>query len=65
MGSFGMNAEELDLFIINQANLWLDGGSMFGPEGNSFQRLNAACHRDTLKKALQQLTPAVEALRET
>lgn len=59
MSILGMNAEELDRFIVEQAGLWLDGGSMFGPEGNGFQRLNAACQRSTLEKALSQLEEAV------
>lgn len=62
MSDFGMSAEELDRFIIDRAGLWLDGGSMFGPEGNAFQRLNAACHRDTLTQALTQLKAAADEL---
>ena len=60
MSAFGMSAEELDRFMTEQAGLWLDGGSMFGPEGNSFQRLNAACHRKTMKQALIQLKTAAD-----
>ena len=62
MSCLGMNAEELDRFIVDEAGLWLDGGSMFGPEGNGFQRLNAACHRSTLEQALLQLKDAVDRL---
>lgn len=62
MSSFGMTAEELDRFMIDEAGLWLDGGSMFGPEGNAFQRINAACHRSTLVRALEQLKEAVDGL---
>ena len=60
LSSFDMTAEELDRFITDEAGLWLDGGSMFGPEGNSFPRLNAACHRSTLEQALRQLKDAVD-----
>ncbi len=62
MSAFGMNAKELDRFMTDRAGLWLDGGSMFGPEGNAFQRLNAACHRSTLEQALKQLKEAFERL---
>ena len=62
MSSLGMTAKELDDFITEKAGLWLDGGSMFGPEGDGFQRLNAACHRSTLEQALQQLKEAVDKL---
>ncbi len=46
---------ELDRMITEQAKLWLDAGVMFGPEGSGFQRMNIACPRETLVKALQQL----------
>lgn len=46
---------ELDRMITEQAKLWLDAGMMFGPEGSGFQRMNIACPRETLVKALQQL----------
>lgn len=58
----GLPAKELDDFIVNKAKLWLDGGSMFGPCGDGFQRINLACPRDTLKQALEQLKGAVDAL---
>ena len=60
MSSLGMTAEELDRLMVDQAGLCLDGGSMFGPEGDAFQRLNAACHRSTLEKALKQMKKAVD-----
>lgn len=59
----GLSAAELDSFIQNKAGLWLDGGSMFGEEGNAFQRVNAACTRATLEKALKQLAAAVNDLK--
>ena len=62
MSGLGMSAEDLDAFIIEKAGLWLDGGSMFGEEGNSFQRINAACRRETLRQALEQLKNAVYSL---
>jgi cystathionine beta-lyase len=46
--------KELDALIINKAGLWLDSGTMFGPEGNNFQRLNIACPRPTLATAQPQ-----------
>ena len=43
---------ELNDRILNEAKLWLDGGSMFGEEGENFQRINIACPRSVLKDAL-------------
>ena len=50
----------LDDLIVNQAKLWLDPGPMFGPGGEGFQRINMACPRATLQKALEQLATALK-----
>lgn len=44
--------------IERKAHLWLDGGSMFGSEGEGFERMNIACPRATLERALRQLKNA-------
>ena len=53
--AFGLSGEELDKKIVNEAGLWLDGGGMFGGEGEGFQRLNLATSRAYLEKGLEQL----------
>ncbi len=58
----GMSAKELDDFMIHKAGLWLDDGAIFGAGGEGFQRINIACPRAILEKALIQLESAV---RET
>ncbi|MDF2802069.1 MAG: bifunctional PLP-dependent enzyme with beta-cystathionase and maltose regulon repressor [Anaerocolumna sp.] len=60
--SLNLSEEDLEAFITDQAKLWLDGGTMFGPEGLGFQRINMACPRLVLEKALTQLKDAVLAL---
>ena len=45
----------LDERIVNGAGLWLDSGTLFGPEGEGFQRMNIACPRATLSEALERL----------
>lgn len=62
--SLGLNDEDLDRFMVHDAKLWLDGGTMFGPEGSGFQRINIACPRATLEKAFTQLKQAVEKLEQ-
>lgn len=52
----------LEDLIINKAKLWLDAGTMFGPEGSGFERINITCPRATLEKALHQLEKAVNEL---
>lgn len=51
--------KELENLIVKKANLWLDSGEIFGKEGEGFQRINIACPRSTLKKALDHLNVAV------
>jgi len=58
----GMPGEDLDKFILEKARLWLDGGTMFGAGGDGFQRINIACPRSVLEKALDQLYEAVQGL---
>jgi len=57
-----LSEDELDSLIVNEAKLWLDRGVMFGEEGKGFQRINIACPRPILEKALLQLEKAVNNL---
>ncbi len=53
--SYGLDDKELERRILYDAGLWLDGGSMFGADGQGFQRINIACPRVILKEALERL----------
>ncbi|MGN0315700.1 MAG: MalY/PatB family protein [Fusicatenibacter sp.] len=57
-----LSNQELEDLIINKAGLWLDSGAIFGPSGEGFQRVNAACARATLTEALERLKMAVESV---
>ena len=52
----------LEDLIIKKAGLWLDSGAIFGDAGKGFQRINAACPREILEKALNKLEEAVLSL---
>ncbi len=52
--------DELDRLVTDKAKLWLDGGRMFGSGGSGYQRINMACPRATLEKALAQFAEAVK-----
>lgn len=56
----GVPAQKLDDFMIREAGVWLDGGTMFGESGSGFQRINAACPRSILEKALENIRCALE-----
>ncbi|MCR5841393.1 MAG: PatB family C-S lyase [Bacteroidales bacterium] len=50
----------VDLFV-NGARLALNDGTVFGPEGAGFMRLNIGCPRANLQAALEALAAAVRA----
>ena len=58
----GLDNESLRRFMIEKAHLGLNEGWSFGRSLNGFMRLNAACPRATLEKALGQLEAAVQTL---
>ena len=62
MRDLGLTEDELERLMTDSAGLWLDGGGMFGPEGIGFQRLNAACPRSILERAMEQLRAAILSL---
>lgn len=57
-----LNAEELENLILNRAKLWLNSGTIFGPEGEGFQRMNIACPRSVVEEAFLRLEQAVRFL---
>ncbi len=57
-----MSNEELCSFMIKKAKLGLNEGYTFGRSLTGYMRLNAACPRSVLKKAMDQLKEAVDSL---
>lgn len=53
-----MSQEELNYFIIKKAKLGLNSGSTFDRSLEGFMRINAACPRSILEKALERLKKA-------
>ena len=56
----GLPQNELVDLFVNKARLALNDGTMFGDEGEGFMRLNVACPRSVLIKALEQLANAID-----
>lgn len=62
--ALGMTAAEREQWLWHEAKLWLDGGGIFGKEGEAFERINVACPRATLLQGLEQLKAAVDGLKK-
>ena len=60
MEQYNLTAKQVDDFIVHKATLWLDTGIMFGESGIGFERINIACPRATLQKALESLKYAID-----
>ena len=59
----GMKTDDLLDFFVQKAGLGLNKGTIFGPGGEYHLRLNAACPRSILEKAMKQLHTAVKLWR--
>ena len=51
----GLSDSEINDRVLNKAKVWLDSGSMFGKEGQKFQRINCATPRIILEDALKRI----------
>lgn len=51
--------DELNRFFAQKAGVAFNDGSMFGREGSGFQRMNIACPRSTIVRALTQIKNAL------
>lgn len=58
----GLSGDDLRDFMIHKAGLGLSDGRSYSPGLSGFMRLNAACPRGLLEKALGQLENAVNNL---
>ena len=55
-----LSDKELKELIEDKAEVWLDGGAIFGEPGSGFERINVACQRATLVEALDRIEKAVK-----
>jgi putative C-S lyase len=59
--ALGMGHQELEQFMIHQAEWFTDEGVMFGEEGRGFERINLACPTAVVGEALERLNQALRA----
>lgn len=62
MRGLGMSHTELKKVLLD-SNIYLDNGEMFGDAGRGFQRINIACARETLEKAMARFKEGVDRAR--
>lgn len=55
----GMDKDKLHSFMVNEAKIALDDGFWFSNDYAGYMRLNAACPRSIIARALQQLERAI------
>ncbi len=60
--ALGMEDKTLHNFLIEKAGLGLNEGFIFGKEGKGHMRINLACPKSILEKAMMQLKAAYEEL---
>ena len=53
--ALGLSQERLVSLFVNQARLALNDGSMFGPGGEGFMRMNVGCPRSVLREAMERM----------
>ncbi|MCR5401297.1 MAG: pyridoxal phosphate-dependent aminotransferase [Treponema sp.] len=58
--AYGLTDSELDNLIVNKAKVWLDRGTMFGAEGDGYQRINIATPQALLKEAIDRISRALK-----
>jgi len=58
-----LKGKDLKDFIIQDASLGFNDGRMFGAGGEGFMRMNIACPKETIKKALENLKGAIQNIR--
>ena len=56
--AWGMDPNELERFLKDEARLWLSDGRAFGARGAGFGRVNLACPTEVLLAALSRLDEA-------
>ncbi len=54
----GLTEEQIEDKMLHEAKVWLNNGSMFGPMGSGFQRVNVACPRSVLAGAMERMARA-------
>lgn len=58
-----MSGKELNDFFVTQAGVGMNEGSVFGPGGEGFMRMNIGCPRKVVNKVMKNIEKAIDSLR--
>jgi cystathionine beta-lyase len=61
--SLGMTGKELQNFFVTKAGVGMNEGSTFGPGGEGYMRMNLACPKNTVIRAMEQIEKAITEVR--
>jgi cysteine-S-conjugate beta-lyase len=61
--SLNMTGKELQNFFVTKAGVGMNEGSTFGPGGEGYMRMNLACPKKTVARAMDQIEKAINSLR--
>ncbi len=61
--AYGLDKDELEMFMHTEAQMFLDEGYIFGEEGNGYERMNIACPTKTMMEGLERLVSAIKKLQ--
>ena len=59
--AMGLDGAGLQKFFVEKAGVGMNEGSRFGPGGEGFMRMNLACPRSVVEKALKQIESAINS----
>lgn len=59
-----MNGKQLIDFMVNEAGVAMSSGTYFGKNGEGYMRMNVACPRTIVDKALWQIGQAVKRIKK-
>lgn len=57
---FGMDSEQLNKFLVEEAGVALSKGTEFGPQGNGFARINIGTSKAILETGLEKIANALK-----
>ena len=57
--ALGKKVATVEEELVEKSHLWLNAGTMYGPEGEGFMRWNIACPRTTLTEGLERFVSFV------